>query len=85
MPEESIPKRWLTVAEAATYLGLPSVKALHQAARRDNIPRYKWGTRIRFDIADLDALMVPDERQAEAAERIDLDVDAIIADMGIKG
>ena len=74
-------KKWLNSAEATEYLGLPSVKALHQAVRRDSIPRYRWGKRIRFKVSDLDALMVLDDRCAGDSESGKLDVDSIIRDV----
>lgn len=82
MGEKTIRKKWLNAEEAADYLSLPSWRAVHQAARRSGIPRYRFGSRIRYSIDDLDALMVPDTMNSCTAE-IDLDVDGIIRDMAV--
>jgi excisionase family DNA binding protein len=52
---------WLTAAEAAEYLRLPSVEALYQRRARGQLKGYRMGagTRgpLRFRRTDLDALM----------------------------
>lgn len=45
---------WLTAAEAATYLGLPSRRALYMAIRRGQVPVHRLGRRMRFDARELD-------------------------------
>jgi excisionase family DNA binding protein len=49
-------KKWLSVKEATEYLSLPSVQALYQAIKREQIPFYRLSQRIRFLRSDLDAL-----------------------------
>jgi excisionase family DNA binding protein len=50
---------WMTAAQAATYLGLPSVPALYQRVARGQIPALRLGRQMRFRRRDLDALMTP--------------------------
>ncbi len=45
---------WLTAGEAATYLGLPSRRALYMAIRRGQVPVHRLGRRMRFDVGELD-------------------------------
>jgi excisionase family DNA binding protein len=46
---------WMTAAQAAVYLGLPSIRALYQAVRRGQVPARRLGRRLRFLRQDLDA------------------------------
>jgi excisionase family DNA binding protein len=46
---------WMTAAQAALYLGLPSIRALYQAVRRGQVPARRLGRRLRFLRQDLDA------------------------------
>jgi excisionase family DNA binding protein len=48
---------WLTVEEAARYLGLPSRKALYQAVRRGHVPAHRLGRVLRFRRLELDAAL----------------------------
>ena len=48
---------WLTAAEAAKYLGLPSQRAVYQAVRRGQLPAHRLGRRLRFHLRDLDGCM----------------------------
>ena len=48
---------WLTVPDAARYVGLPSPRALYMAVRRGQIPAHRFGRRLRFRPEDLDAAM----------------------------
>lgn len=50
-------KCYLTVKEAAEYLGLTE-SALRTMVARRQVPFHKLGRRLRFDIHDLDALLV---------------------------
>jgi excisionase family DNA binding protein len=51
----TIPPTWLNSAEAATYLRMPSVRALYQAVRRGLIPVHRVGRRsMRFNRTELD-------------------------------
>jgi excisionase family DNA binding protein len=50
---------WLTAAEAAQYLRLPTVKALYQRVARGQMKALRLGRQMRFRRRDLDALMRP--------------------------
>lgn len=52
----TVARRYLTVPEAATYLGC-TVVALRRKVQRQDIPYIKDGRSVRFDIRDLDAHM----------------------------
>ena len=47
----------LTPEEAVAYLRLPSVRALYQAIRRGQVPVHRVGRRMRFQRAELDAVL----------------------------
>jgi len=49
-------KRYLTVDEAAEYLGL-SRAALYDRVRRGQIDHIRMGRSLRFDMQDLDLMM----------------------------
>ena len=49
---------WFTPAEAARFLGLPSVRALYQAARRGQVPVHRLGRRLRFRQDELDRILI---------------------------
>ncbi|HVN32032.1 MAG TPA: helix-turn-helix domain-containing protein [Thermoanaerobaculaceae bacterium] len=53
----TLPSGWLTAAEAAAYLALPSVEALYRRVERGQVPARRWGRQYRFRIKELDALM----------------------------
>jgi excisionase family DNA binding protein len=46
---------WLSAEQTATYLAMPSVKAVYQAARCGKIRAYKFGKRVLFKREELDA------------------------------
>lgn len=48
---------WLTAAEAAVYLRLPSVYALYKRVERGQVPAHRWGRHFRFRRRELDALL----------------------------
>ena len=48
---------WMTAAEAATYLCLPTVNALYQRVARGQVKALRLGRQMRFRRRDLDALM----------------------------
>lgn len=48
---------FVTADDAVTYLGLPSKKALYQHLRRHPIRVYRLGSRVRYHIDDLQALI----------------------------
>lgn len=53
------PKRWLTLDEAADYVGA-NEKTVRRYVAQGRLTGYRMGTRaLRFDVADLDALMRP--------------------------
>lgn len=54
---ESQATPWLTAAEAAVYLRVPSVQALYKRVERGQVPAHRWGRCFRFHRRDLDALL----------------------------
>ena len=56
---EFVPHVWLTVDEAVAYLALPSRMALYQAVRRGQVSAHRFGRRLRFLRAELDAALEP--------------------------
>jgi excisionase family DNA binding protein len=48
---------WMTAAEAAEYLRLPTVNALYQRVARGQMSPLRLGRQMRFRRRDLDALM----------------------------
>jgi excisionase family DNA binding protein len=48
---------WLTAAEAASHLRLPSVNALYQRVARGQIKALRLGRQMRFRRRDLDGLV----------------------------
>jgi excisionase family DNA binding protein len=49
---------WFDADEACRYLSLPSRKSLYQAVRRGQLPVHRLGRRMRFNRAELDALLL---------------------------
>ena len=49
---------WLTPGQAASYLALPSRKALYQAVRRGRIPGHRLGRLLRFHRPELDRVLL---------------------------
>jgi excisionase family DNA binding protein len=48
-------ENWMTAAQTAAYLSMPSRKALYQAVRRGQIPGHRIGRRsLRFSRAEID-------------------------------
>lgn len=46
---------WMTADQTASYLNLPSRKALYQAVRRGQIPGHRIGRRrLRFSRSEID-------------------------------
>ena len=52
-------REWLTAAQAAQYLSLPSVKALYQFTRRGLIPAHRLGRLLRYRRQELDNALKP--------------------------
>lgn len=51
---------WLNSGEAAQYLGLKSVGALHKRINKGDIPSefiHRWGKSLRFRASELDQLI----------------------------
>jgi len=48
---------WLNPQDAASYLGMPSVRALYQSVRRGQVPAYRLGRRLRFRRSELDEVL----------------------------
>lgn len=59
-PDRPTPRRWLNQSQAAEYLGVTD-RTVRVYVSRGTLPGHKIkGSRlIRFDVADLDALMQP--------------------------
>ena len=57
VPVGRVMTEWLTAAEAAQYLRLPSTKALYQRVARGQMKTLRLGRQMRFRRRDLDALM----------------------------
>lgn len=51
------PSEWMTSAEAAQYIRIPTVKALYQRVARGQVKSYRLGRQLRFRRGDLDSLM----------------------------
>jgi excisionase family DNA binding protein len=49
---------WMTAAEAADYLRLPTTNALYQRVARGQVKALRLGRQMRFQRRDLDALML---------------------------
>jgi excisionase family DNA binding protein len=61
---------WLSAAEAARYLGLPSTAALCKRVERGQVPAHRWGRLWRFRRSELDALMGPSAVVPSAASAV---------------
>ena len=48
---------WMTVAQAAEYLALPSKRAMYNSVRNGHVSCHRLGRRIRFLKEDLDAAL----------------------------
>lgn len=48
---------YLTADDAVAYLGLPSKKALYQHLRRHPIRVYRLGSKVRYHVDDVQALI----------------------------
>jgi excisionase family DNA binding protein len=48
---------WLTAAEAAEYLRLPTRMALYKRVERGQVRAHRWGRQLRFRRKELDALI----------------------------
>ena len=57
VPVSRVMTEWLTAAEAAQYLRLPSTNALYQRVARGQMKTLRLGRQMRFRRRDLDALM----------------------------
>lgn len=62
------PTPWLTAAEAADYLRLPTVRALYKRVERGQVPAHRLGRQFRFHRRDLDALLGSGPVSAAAEE-----------------
>ena len=68
MSEIAIPRRWLSNAEAAEYLGCSeNFLDKDRLTRLHGVPFTRLGRHIRYDLADLDAFLERGKMQAEAA------------------
>ena len=58
---------WLNSTEAAEYLGLKSVSALHKRINKGDIPKkfiHRWGKSLRFRASELDQLIMEESGQS---------------------
>lgn len=59
MPQETTPRRFTTVPDAAAHIGV-SAQTLRRMIDRGELPAYRIGPRnIRIDVSDLDTLARP--------------------------
>ena len=63
----AVEKRLIGVKEAAIYLGIQR-STLYSWAERRRIPSVKMGTRLLFDLQDLDRLIESAKRPVRSAE-----------------
>jgi excisionase family DNA binding protein len=61
---------WLTAAEAAAYLRLPSTRALYKRCERGQVRAHRWGRQLRFHRRDLDRLLQSEPVSAAAEENL---------------
>jgi excisionase family DNA binding protein len=58
-PPPTVQSPWLTAEEAASYLRLPTVKALYQAVRRGEVPCHRRSKRtMLFHREELDRALL---------------------------
>ena len=56
-----VPKRLLTVKEAAAYIGRPSPSAVYKLVSRHEIPVVRHGRNVRFDVRELNKWIESDK------------------------
>ena len=71
-------KRLLTIKEASEYLGI-SVKGLYNMVNRRELPFYKIGKRVRFDMKQLDEWI-----EKHKVESVDNQVDDFLHKLGVR-
>ena len=71
-------KRLLTIKEASDYLGI-SVKGLYNMVNRRELPFYKIGKRVRFDMKQLDEWI-----EKHKVESVDNQVDDFLHKLGVR-
>jgi|YelNatPaOPRAMG01_1025707.scaffolds.fasta_scaffold638782_1 putative molybdopterin biosynthesis protein len=71
-------KRLLTIKEASEYLGI-SVKGLYNMVNRRELPFYKIGKRVRFDMKQLDEWI-----EKHKVESVDNQVDDFLHKLGAR-
>jgi excisionase family DNA binding protein len=55
-------KRYLSIKEVSEYTSIP-VKTLYEWASQGRIPSIKMGSRVLFDLANIDKVMARNKRQ----------------------
>jgi excisionase family DNA binding protein len=68
--EKAITTPWLTAAEAAAYLRLPSTRALYKRCERGQVRARRWGRQLRFHRRDLDRMLQSEPVSAVAEENL---------------
>lgn len=66
---DKVLKRWLSSPEAAMYLSI-SEGVLRNLARDGSVPYYKLGTRNRYCINELDALILSEPRGLRSGNKV---------------
>ena len=70
-------KRYVSVKEVSEYTSL-SIKTLYDRAAQGKIPSIKCGSRVLFDLQDIDQLMASLKRNTNQGEIM---VDKIVGDI----
>ncbi len=81
MKSDKYIKRYVSVKEVSKYTSLP-IKSLYELACTGRIPSIKIGSRVLFDLKDIDRLMASLKRTNNQEENI---VDKIVGDLNGNG
>jgi len=63
-------RRYVNINEVSEYTSLP-VKSLYELASQGRIPSIKLGSRVLFDLQDIDKMMESMKRTCNKEEEID--------------
>lgn len=69
MEKAVMKKRYANIKEVSEYTSLP-VKSLYEMASLGRIPSIKLGSRVLFDLNDIDSFMSSLKREAGHCEKI---------------
>ncbi len=70
MKSDKYIKRYVNINEVSEYTSLP-VKSLYELASQGRIPSIKLGSRVLFDLQDIDKMMESKKRTCNKDEEID--------------